>query len=112
MSIWTKALASLPAYKDICADIRDTRIVLMLFVSNQKVKLRVLFDLNTQLIKSLDWCVACEEILRTRTKGNDLQVTNTDNGTCNWYEVCDHFCNVVSSSYRIFRNISLKMTHL
>ena len=84
----------------------------MLFVSNQEVKLRVLFDLNTQLIKSLDRCVACEEVLRTRSKGNDLQIANTDDSTCNWYEVCDHLRNVISSSYRIFRNISLKMTHL
>ena len=46
------------------------------------------------------------------TKGNDLQVTNTDNGTCNWYEVSDHGSNVSCSSNRIFRNISFKMTHL
>ena len=84
----------------------------MLFVSNQKVKLRVLFDLNTQLIESFDRCVTCEEVLWTWSKGNDLQVTNTDNGTCNWYEVSDHGSNVSCSSNRIFRNISFKMTHL
>ena len=83
----------------------------MLFVSNQKVKLRVLFDLNAQLIESFDRGITSEEVLWTRSKGNDLQVTNTDNGTCNWYEVSDHLCDVISCSNRIFRNISFQMTH-
>ena len=48
----------------------------MLFVSNQKVKLRVLFNLNAQLIESFDRCVTCEEVLWTWSKGNDLQIRN------------------------------------
>ena len=84
----------------------------MLLVSNQKVKLRVLFNLNAQLIESFDRCVTCEEVLWTRSEGNDLQIADTDNGTGNRYEVSDHGSNVSCSSNRIFWNISLKMTHL
>ena len=39
---------------------------------HKQVELRVFLYLHTELIESLDGCVAGEEVLRTRAEGNDL----------------------------------------
>lgn len=57
----------------VLADLRDTRVVLMLTVADEQVELGVLLHLYTQLIESLDRSVASKEVLWTRTEGDNLQ---------------------------------------
>ena len=95
----------------ISANFRDTRVILVLFIRNEKVELRVFFDLNTEFVETLDRSVTSEEVLRTRSECNDLEVLNTDNCTSDRYEICDHLSDIFSCSDRIFRNISVKMSH-
>ena len=95
----------------VFADSRDTGIVRMCLVSYEQVKLRVLLNLNADLIETLDGSVAGEEILRSGTEGNNLKVLNTDDSASNRNELTDHLSDVVSGSNRIFRNIALEVAH-
>jgi len=95
----------------VSANLRDTRIICMCLVSYVQVKLGVLLDLNAKLIETLDGSVASEEVLRTRSEGDDLEVLNTDDSASDRNEVADHLRDVVSGSYRILRNIALEVAH-
>ena len=95
----------------IFADLRNTRVILVLLIRNEKIELGILFDLNAQLIKTLDRCITSEEVLRTWTKCDDLKILNANNRTSDRYEISDHFCDIFSCSDRIFWNISVKMSH-
>ncbi len=95
----------------VFADRRDTRIVLMCLVSYEEVKLGVLLNLNAKLIETLDGSVAGEEVLRTRSEGNNLKILDTDDSAGDRNEVSNHLRNVISGSYRILRNIALEVAH-
>ena len=103
------ALAHLGSH--ILADVVDTRVVLVLLVSHEEVELRVLLNLHTEFIESLDRSVAGEEVLRTRTEGDDLQTLQADDGTGHGHEVSDHLGDVVGGAYRISGDIALEVTH-
>ena len=90
---------------------RDTGIVCMCLVSYKQVKFGVLFNFNAELIQSLDGSVAGEEVLRTRSESNNLKVLNTDDGASDRNEIADHLRDVISGTYRIFRNIALEVAH-
>ena len=51
---------------------RNTGISGMLIEGFEQIQLGVLLDLNTQIVQLFDRCVAGQEILRTRSKRNDL----------------------------------------
>ena len=83
----------------------------MLLVSHEEVELRVLLHFNTQFIESLDRSVAGKEVLRTWTEGDDLQTLQTDDNACDGHELSHHLSHFFCSTYRIFRNITLQVTH-
>ena len=62
----------------LCCHVRnhlgDAGIARMLVVGFEKIQLGVLLNLDPQIVKRLDGCVACQEVLRTRTEADDLQV--------------------------------------
>ena len=61
----------------------------MLVVGGQQVQLAVLLHGNTQVVQSLDGGVTCQEIVRTGTKRDDLQVLEAQDGGSNGSEVVD-----------------------
>ena len=40
----------------------------------KKIQFRVLFNLNSKIVKLFDRCVACKEVCRTWSEADDLQV--------------------------------------
>ena len=52
----------------------NTWIPFMFLKGFKKIQLRVLFDLDSQVIQSLDRSVAGQEVLRTGTKADHFQV--------------------------------------
>ena len=103
------ALAHLGSH--VLADVVDAWVVLMSLISHEQVELGVLLDLHAELIESLDRSVAGEEVLRTRTKGDDLQTLQADDGTCHGYEVSNHLGDVVGGTHGIGGDIALEVTH-
>ena len=53
---------------------RNARIVFVLLNRSEKIELRVLFYFNAEVEELLNRRIASEEVVRTRTEGNDLQV--------------------------------------
>ena len=83
----------------------------VLFVAHQEIQFGVLFDLHTELIQALDRSVAGEEVLRTRTEGDDLQVLDTDDGAGDGDEVLDHLSQIFGGADRILGNIAPEVAH-
>ena len=48
----------------------------------EQVQLGVLLDLNTQIVQLFDRSVAGQEVQRTRTEADDLQVRQSDDSAC------------------------------
>ena len=68
----------------------DAWVVLVLLVGNEQVELRVLLNLHTKFVESLDRSVAGEEVLWTWTKGDDLKTLQTEDDACYRHEVSHH----------------------
>ena len=81
------------------------------FIGNKQIQFRVLLDLHTEFVQALDWCIAGKEVLRTRAKGDNLEVFDTDNGSCDGDEVRDHLGDIVGSANRVFGDVALQMAH-
>ena len=84
----------------------------MILESFEKVELRVLFDLNAHSVQRLDGSVACEEVLRTGTERNDLEVLHSIESSCYGNELVDHVSALFCVSDRILRDVSLYATDL
>jgi len=95
----------------VLADSRDARVVLMLLVGDQQVQLGVLLDLDTQLVQALDRRIAGEEVLRTRTEGDDLEILEAQDGARDRHELRHHVRDLLCGAHRILRNIALEMAH-
>ena len=55
--------------------------------------------------------VAGKEVLRTRAEGDNLEVFDTDNGSCDGDEVRDHLGNIVGGADRILGDVALQVPH-
>ena len=53
-------------------DVGNARIVFMGLIRYEEVQFRVFFDFNAQVIERLNRSVAGEEVLRTRSEGDDF----------------------------------------
>ena len=95
----------------VLTDLWDPCISGMLFIAYEQVKFGVFFNFHAKLIKSFDRCITCEEVLRTRSESDDFQIFYANDRSCNRNEIRDHLRDILSSAYRIFRNISLEMSH-
>ena len=95
----------------ICTNLGNTRVILMLFIGNQQIQLRVFLNFNAQLIQALDRCIAGEEVLRPRAESDHFQCLYTNNSAGNGQEVVDHISTLGCCAHRVFRNVSLQMTH-
>jgi len=95
----------------ILADGGNARIARMGLVGNEQIQLGVLLDLHAQLVQALDGRVAGKEVLRTRAEGDNLEVFDTDNGSCNGDEVRDHLGDIVGGADRVFGDVALQMPH-
>ena len=84
----------------------------MILESFEKVELRVLFDLNAHSVQRLDGSVACEEVLRTRSERNDLQILHSIESSGYRNEVLDHVSALFCVSDRILRDVSVYATDL
>ena len=84
----------------------------MLIISGEQVKFRVFLYFNAQIIQSCDGCVACEEVLRTRTERYYLQVFQTDNSSCYGDKLMYHVSYFGCSADGIFWNVSLNASQL
>ena len=87
-------------------NVRNTSVTFMFVECFEQVKLGVLFDLYTKVVKWFDWCITSKEVQWTWSKADDLQVVQCIYGTSNWYELMDHVCTILSSSNRILRDVS------
>ena len=94
----------------ISDDFGDTGIVLMIVIGSEEIQLGILLDLSTEIVKLLDGSVAGKEILRTGAEGNDLEVADTDNASCNRYEFADHLSDLIGCADRILGNVSLDIS--
>ncbi len=95
----------------IGANLRDTGVIGMGLVGHQQIQFRVLLDLHTDFIQSLNGCIACEEILRSRAEGNDFQLGQADQGTGNRLKFTDHLCDLGAGAHRILRDKGFQMAH-
>ena len=86
---------------------RNSRVAGMIVEGLEQIELGVLFDLNAKVVELLDRSVACKEIVRSRSEGDELQSGQTIDGACDRKELMDHIRALSGCSYRILRNISL-----
>ena len=96
----------------ICNNCRDSLVSVMFVECFEQIQFGVFFDLHTQVEQLFDRCVTCHKILRTRTEGNDFQVFQSDNGSCNRNKFFDHLSYFFRCSYRIFRDVCFQVTKL
>ena len=87
----------------------DTRVALMLLEGFEQVELRVLFNLHTEVVKGTNGCIAGEEVVWTRTERDDLQVAQSDDGTCDGHEVVNQFGTFSCVADGIFGDVSLRL---
>ena len=71
----------------------------------KQIQFRVLFNLYADIVKLLDRCVAGQEVQRSRSEADDLQVIQSDHGSCDRLEFMDHVRTLLSGSHRILRDI-------
>ena len=95
----------------ILADGGDARVARVGLIRDEQIQLGVLFDLHTELVEALDGRVAGEEVLRTRAEGDDFEVADADNGSCDGDEVRDHLCDIFGGADRVFGDVALQMAH-
>ena len=95
----------------ILADSRDTRVIRVLLIGNQQIQLGILFDFNAQLVQALDRRIAGEEVLRTRTEGDDLEILQAQDGTRDRHKLSHLIGDLLGGAHRILRNVALEMTH-
>ena len=69
----------------------------MLLESLEQVELRVLLNLNVEVIEGTDRSVTSEEVVWTRTEADDLQVLQTNDSASDWQELVDELCTVSAS---------------
>ena len=103
------ALAHLGGH--VLADLLDAGVARVLFVGDEQVQLGVFLDLNTQLIQALDGGVAGKEVLRAGAEGDDLQVTDAQNGAGDGDELGHLVGDLLSGADRILGDIALEMAH-
>ena len=84
----------------------------MLVKCFKKIKLRVLLDLNAEVVELLDGSVTCKEVERSGTEGNDLEILKTNNSASDRNEFVDHVCALCCCSYGILGDISLDVSEL
>ena len=89
----------------ILCHLRNTWVSFMVFKGLEKVQLRVFFNLDSQVIQSLDRSIAGQEVLRTRTEADNFQVFQSHNSSCDGNKFFNHTCHFFSCANRIFRNI-------
>ena len=87
----------------------DAGIAGMLLERLEQVELRVLFNLYIQVIEGTDGSIAGQEVVRTRTEADDLQVTQADDGTSDRQELMDQFCTVGSVADGLLRDIGARL---
>ena len=93
------------------ADLGDALVTGVRLIAYQQIELGVLFDFHADLIQALDRSIAGEEVLRTRSEGDDLQVLYTDDGTGDGDEVLDHLAQIFGGAHRILGDIALEVAH-
>ena len=102
---WLLALCIPHLLRHIRDDLRDSLVVLVLLIGLKQIQLGLFLNLDIQVVELLDRCIACQEIRRSRSEGNDLQVAQSVRDPCNRKEVVDHIRALLSISDRIVRNI-------
>ena len=96
----------------LCNLCRDSLVSGMLVECLEQIQLRVFLDLNAQVVKLLDGSVTSQEVHRSGTEGNDLQIGKSNDCSCDRQELVDHVCTLLSSTYRILRDICLHVAKL
>ena len=84
----------------------DAWVTSVLLESFEQVKLGVLLNLHVEIIEGADRSVTSEEVVRTRTEADDLQVLQTYDSTCDGQELVNHFSTLGSVANRLFRDVS------
>ena len=77
----------------------------MLLICLEEVKLRLLLNLDIQVVELFDRRIACKEVCRARAEGNDLQMIQSFLYSRNRKEIMDHVRDIIRVTDRIFRNI-------
>ena len=90
----------------------NSGVTCMLVECFKKIKLRVLLDLNTEVVELLDGCVTSKEVERSGTEGNDLEILKTNDSASDRNEFVDHVCALCCCSYGILGDISLDVSEL
>src|SRR5699024_2944403 len=84
----------------------------MLIKCLEQIQLGVLFDLNANIVELLDRCITCEEVKRSRSEADDLQIIKTHDSSCDRLKLVDHICALFSSAHRILRYVRFHITQL
>ena len=84
----------------------------MLVEGLEKIQLGIFFDLNAQVIKLLNRCVTCQEVKGSGTKGNNLQIRQTNNCPGDRHKLVNHVSAFLGSTNGILRNICLDIAQL
>ena len=91
----------------IRSNLSDSLIVFVLLIGLEQIQLGLFLNLDVQVVQLLDRSVACQEVGRAGSEGNDLQVGQTVCYACNRKEVMDHVCALFRIAYRIIRDVAL-----
>ena len=84
----------------------------MLVECFEQIELRVLLDLDADVVELPDGSITCEEVLGPRSETDDLQVTDGTDCFRDGMEIGDHVCTVVSVSDRILGDVRLEVAQL
>ena len=68
--IWIAILAQL--FGHILYNLRYTRVILVIAISYQQIKLGIFFNFYTQVVQRLYWCIAGKKVLRSWAKGDNF----------------------------------------
>ena len=84
----------------------------MFMICLEQIQLRVLLDLYAQIVQLFDGRIAGQEVQRTRSEADDLQIRKSDQAAGDGQEIVDHVRALLSSPHRIFRNIGPDIAQL
>ena len=80
-------------------------------VGDEQVELRVLLDLDADLVEALDRGVAGKEVLRARAEGDDLEVAHADDHAGHGHKVLNHLGDLGGGADRIGGDVGGEVTH-
>ena len=81
----------------------------MLFIGFEKIEFGIFLQFHAQIVEAFNWRVAGQEILRSGTERDDLQILEGNKRVGDRLKFADHFSAIFGIAYGIFRNVSFEI---